>query len=242
MNAAALCTCGIQAIGRCGTCGKPFCLSHQARELHQKFTDYCTSCQGDAARAKESAIARRRQQAAQAWVNLTDPYERLVVAVGSHVAYGKTSRGQYTYWSGAQANGLREACPEVFLSDRTSDLDREPPWNSSELAKWFARVALERGVTTNGESQFRTAKWSGWRRRFVPVVGPRERVWTFAGGSSDEANGTHRAATIFQDGRLVLGSNQEYVQFKSVLMSHDRYCLRAPALTQMANMLGHGGM
>ena len=36
--------CGVQAVGRCVTCGKAFCSTHQARNATTYYVDMCAPC------------------------------------------------------------------------------------------------------------------------------------------------------------------------------------------------------
>ncbi len=51
-------TCGIQAIGRCSTCGRAFCLTHQARNSYGGYVDWCLPCQ----EAKQAAERKKQEE------------------------------------------------------------------------------------------------------------------------------------------------------------------------------------
>lgn len=57
-------TCGLPALGRCGRCGKAFCMTHQAPDLAMTpVLDLCSECSGsDADRSRQRFFESSRQE------------------------------------------------------------------------------------------------------------------------------------------------------------------------------------
>lgn len=61
--------CGVTSVGRCSTCGRAFCRSHQAR------VDFCSACQAEKLGRKQHLDLEVREAAARGW-----PAEREAIA------------------------------------------------------------------------------------------------------------------------------------------------------------------
>ncbi len=45
--------CGVLAIGRCASCGKAFCMTHQARDTMKTYVNQCDPCRAKKARYRQ---------------------------------------------------------------------------------------------------------------------------------------------------------------------------------------------
>ena len=250
---APLCTCGMFAIGRCADCEAPVCGEFDCSErLGGKFL--CKACanarrqaeqrarwvreapQREAEEARRAALLanfndQREAYAAQCATfkarvaTVLDEDERLVVAV-AHTFDGAKPGPSCT-----NPEVLAELFPRLWpTTDRVKLGAKTQPWDSWQLAGWFARRALARGVPFAHSGRGGELWWTS--RRMKPRKGwvfPSAEIHSFP--SYQEKPDVHLAVFVSKEGDL-------YRRVFSVEKPATGGSLHGGALTKMAALLG----
>jgi ribosomal protein S27AE len=219
--------CGVGAVGRCGRCGEAFCTSHQARLANYPYTIYVDQCAACLARSYQSAIVAAKSEydaVVTTLMSFLDPVERLLTAIG---CYGPTI--SLSSWSGSGGNGLGADFVRQLWPAGDWDIDKNPPWDSAEVALWFAGRASSAGLPATGDAVEFFRKWRQpmfGKGRFTPHA--PVPAWAISEGSTlykPETYGFlggYATAFILQDGSLLPSDHG----------------LRGYALAEMAKSLG----
>jgi hypothetical protein len=176
MTAPAVCEiddCGVLAVGRCLSCGRAYCQTHEAYTSDWRRVGNvkrCSSCEklaatertDDAANAKYRDVLRRAQLAYEAemvtaLMAISHPTERLVRGIGQvrvQDRYVRPFSGR-GYWKHAK---YEPSTPELQA------LCPDPPWDDTQIASWFARTAVEPPVPVDhaGAKRALRSRRKGW--------------------------------------------------------------------------------
>lgn len=242
--------CGTFAISLCFECGTPICGDHSklmepgrlCAQHAKPLEDEISASRQQATQAAREKAVRDRDEIVNQLRSIADPKERLVRALRR---FCTEQRGDDVY---ARFNFplLGAACLEFWPEPLIAEPDLNgriggTPWNSQEMADWFAKRASE--VRLEPDS---STRWTYYRKSLIGKLkwseGPPEPAWHFPGGSTAHnggRSGTDRAfsAYILPDGRLDLGPDHRYYDTNSVERSAERYALRGYALIHMAELL-----
>lgn len=224
--------CGIQAVGRCTRCSRAFCGTHQARMFGQAYVDKCAVCLADETAQRISAADQILEDIRAALIAIEDPIERVISAVGS--CWEKGNDGRFRALLEAL---VAETWPQPASAGR-DDLKRDPPWDSGEVARWFADRARLADIPTDC-----TASWHTYETRIFRAPARREGrpepAWNFPEGSTLDERGPNDSypqqdAVIFTDGRFMPGATQIWPNKYATERAGN---LGAAALARMANLL-----
>lgn len=108
--------CGIQAIGRCLACGRPFCRTHRGKD------DQCADCLAEAPDRAIEAMTASGQARKQALADFEQRRIRALTVLARHGNPGLTARrgpGTYQLTAWQKLAGRAGTYPEV---------DKEPAW------------------------------------------------------------------------------------------------------------------
>jgi hypothetical protein len=227
--------CGITPIGRCSTCGRAYCGTHQARDERTKYVDWCGACQVDDARQMAAATGEAEERARELLATIADPVERMVATLRTlyiapsdrwqlvHRGPGLRPRESYS------ARLASAVCPEALNGC----------WSAHEISRWFLARVAARGLAPDS-----SAEWRTYPRRFGKSrdyrLAPSEPAWRFLYGSTCLRQGRDQGAPcdalIFRDGRIDLGPDEQ--ASGGIVRSGNRYNFNGGALIRMGAVLG----
>lgn len=147
MTEAALCWCGVLAVGRCVDCSRAFCASDQAQDWQNRpITNLCPPCQAARTSAEAQSRAAREQARADA---LSAAYERIRLAARRLAASGPSATPR------RQLDGYKKV---RFGRYKTLYRELEPAWPvgtytwTAVETQWHGdRVEEPTGVTRHGD-------------------------------------------------------------------------------------------
>lgn len=189
------------AVGECVICNTPLCGTHSrergGRVLCERDATAEETAAAEAAVARAAAVEQRLLDRLGA---IGDPIERLLSAVRS----GTVSR-RLDALEVAGSPALSRVCPQVQAGDGLY-LDTQADWDSSMVARWFARRALASGLHPTTTCPM----YTDIKRRFgaTRTVKTLEPAWGFPKGStvvvreSFSTGGGRATAFVLHDGRL----------------------------------------
>jgi hypothetical protein len=232
--------CGVLAVGRCASCGRAMCVSHQAIVNGSPVPNRCVDCQlglehdrlliSDRAR-----VAHARQ--VDAIAAMPPSVDRLVRALQylAGVSFGRTLKQGPLRFEPLIPDFYGELafmCPDIWPGGAASVDLLHPPWESRAIALWF----LDRVRTTGKPHNSMLRGWVTtrlkWHGHHSELATPLP-AWRFREGSLTHV--TEDDPRLPQDVRT-----DAYVVVADgrVMRSYDLPCeLSSRALVQMANIL-----
>jgi hypothetical protein len=143
-------SCGVLAVGRCLTCQRPFCRTHQGRggAIHApvQFVDQCTVCTAE--RAAEG-IRRAKAEEAERVAAKEAVDRRIHAAVATLAATTKPQARKR--WVGATRRWWSSRPRELYEPDTPAWPIGELRWKRTFKVEAVAHMQRETGVTAAGE-------------------------------------------------------------------------------------------
>jgi hypothetical protein len=206
--------CGVLAVGRCQTCTRPFCTTHQARvspgspSHNALYIDLCAGCQAEQRRRAADQVTSRQDAERARLRAIDDPYERLAEALRSLCEVVNPSTGNI--YAGSNWEVLADACPDFFPAGSVAcDLNDDPPWNGHKVAEWFVARASKAGLSPNSWWA-QTTQGRTMLGRPKVSLGPREPVWGFR-------LSTFQTVRVFPDGHFMQDHHQGVLSMRENL-------------------------
>ena len=164
---------------------------------------------------REERLRERRESV----VALTDPLERLVAAVGSFVerrvdVMDPHSSDREKYFT-ADSTSLRWCLPGLWPDGTEPSFAEEAPWDSTEVARWFA----SRAGAPRDSIRIERRGFFGYKK---PTMSPG---WTFSAGSAvwlesseRRGRGNYRDISVLRDGRVVFAGEPNDIGLNAVAL------------------------
>jgi hypothetical protein len=232
--------CGVLAVGRCATCGRAMCVSHQAIVRGSPVPNRCTECQRGLEDDRLLISDRARLTHARhidALAAMPPSVDRLVRALQylAGVSFGRTAKTGPLRFEPIIPEFYGELafiCPEVWPRGAASVDLLHPPWDSTAIARWFLDRVRDTGKPHNAMLKGWVTTHFKWQGHHSELATPLP-AWLFREGSLTHV--TEDDPRIPKDRRC---DAYVVVADARVMRTYDLPCeLGTRALVLMANIL-----
>ena len=196
--------CGVPAVGRCSSCNRRFCGTHQARDEKGSYVDWCRACQEE----RRATERHHDFDKCDAWVagaraildSVSEPMARLAVVAAC---------------LGTLKDPITHGIARVLIPDvLPAEIRPGEQWDHDAIQEWFMKT-VDGPPPESWEASKSVPGRLHWLRGDVPegmrTIRWTESGWRFREGSDssyrDETVICHHDVMIYADGRRSSGFN-----------------------------------